>query len=141
MPPLKYIMESALYVEDVARAVAFYRDLLGLRVLGEFEQTRGAALAVGNTVLLLFRAEETLKSARLQHGSNGSGHVAFRVEPEELGAWRKPLIEHGVKIEGEVSFRGSPPSIYFRDPDGNLLELAVTSVWPWEKVRKGKDED
>lgn len=135
-PPLACVFEAALYVQDIQRAVAFYRDILGLKVLGEFEESRGAALAVGRTVLLVFRAEETLKGNRLQHGATGPGHVAFRVEPEELDAWRKYLIEHGVKIEGEVSFRGSPPSIYFRDPDGNLLELAVESVWPWDRTAR-----
>ena len=138
MPSLKYVMESALYVQDVGRAAAFYRDVLGLRVLGEIEATRGAALAVGNTVLLLFRAEETMKGDRLPaHGAHGSGHVAFSVEPHELEAWKKHLTERGVRIEQEHSFHGAPPSIYFRDPDGNLLELAVKSVWPWESQLEG----
>ncbi len=138
MAPLRYVMESALYVEDVARAVAFYRDVLGLRVLEEFEQKRGAALAVGNTVLLLFRAEETRKGGELPaHGARGNGHVAFCVEPDQLQAWKTHLTSHSVEIEQEYSFGDTPPSIYFRDPDGNLLELAVPSLWPWEKVRKG----
>lgn len=133
MPSLKYILESALYIEDVARAVAFYRDVLGLALLGEFEPTRGAALAVGDTVLLLFRAEETLKGDRLPaHGAQGSGHVAFCVDARDLEAWKKHLNLCGVRIEQEHSFRDSPPSLYFRDPDGNLLELAVRDVWPWK---------
>jgi len=137
VPSLKYVMESALYVEDVTRAVAFYRDVLGLRTLGEFEPTHGAALAVGNTVLLLFRAEETLQGGRLPaHGARGSGHVAFCVDAQELEAWKQHLEARGVRIEQEFSFRGSPPSLYFRDPDGNLLELAVTTVWPWDEVTK-----
>ena len=133
-PPLACVFEAALYVQHIKRAVALYRDILGLRVLGNVDVPRGAALAVGQSVLLVFRAEETLKGDRLPaHGSTGPGHVAFRVEPEQLDAWRKHLIEHGVKVEAEVSFRGSPPSIYFRDPDGNVLELAVASVWPFEE--------
>jgi len=126
-------MESALYVSDVERAVGFYRDVLGLRTLGEVDKTRGAAFAVGDTVLLVFRAEETLKGDRLPpHGATGTGHVAFLVEPGELDEWRRHLRERGVPIEMEHSFRDNPPSIYFRDPDGNLLELAVHDVWPWK---------
>ena len=132
MPSLRCVMESALYVTDLARAIAFYRDVLGLRVLSQFESERGVALAVGSaSVLLLFRAEETLKGGELPaHGARGQGHIAFRVEPEELDAWRRHLQERGVKIEQEVCFGDNPPSIYFRDPDANLLELAVASIWP-----------
>ncbi len=128
-PPLACVFEAALYVQDIKRAVAFYQDILGLRVLGEVDESRGAALAVGQSVLLVFRAEETLKGPA-PHGATGAGHVAFSVEPEELPVWRKHLEACGVKIEFEKSFRNSPPSIYFRDPDGNLLELAVATVWP-----------
>ncbi len=129
-PPIVCVFEAALYVQDIKRAVEFYRDVLGLESLGEFDDDRGAALAVGQSVLLVFRAEETLKGPA-PHGATGAGHVAFRVEPEELPVWRKHLEGCGVKIELEKSFRGSPPSIYFRDPDGNLLELAVVTVWPF----------
>jgi catechol 2,3-dioxygenase-like lactoylglutathione lyase family enzyme len=133
MPRLGGVFESALYVTDVERAVGFYRDMLGLRVLGDVDKDRGAAFAVGRTVLLVFRAEETLKGDRLPpHGATGTGHVAFLVEPEELDAWRRHLTERGVPIEMEHSFRNNPPSIYFRDPDENLLELAVFEVWPWK---------
>jgi len=133
MPPLHGVMESALYVTDLDRAVAFYRDVLGLRLMSEFASERGAALAAGASVLLLFRAEETLKGGELPpHGARGSGHVAFRVAPEELEPWRHHLEAHGVKIEKEFRFGDNPPAIYFRDPDGNLLELAVASIWPWQ---------
>jgi catechol 2,3-dioxygenase-like lactoylglutathione lyase family enzyme len=58
--------------------------------------------------------------------------VAFRVEPSEMAEWRKRLTEHGVEIEKEFGFGANPPSIYFRDPDGNLLELAVEGIWALE---------
>jgi len=126
------VLESALYVANVRRAVDFYRGVLGLRLLEEFDESRGAALAVGPSVLLLFRAEETSKPGALPaHGASGTGHVAFRVARRDLAAWRQYLIERGVPIEKERSFGDNPPSIYFRDPDGNLLELAVASIWPF----------
>jgi catechol 2,3-dioxygenase-like lactoylglutathione lyase family enzyme len=134
MPAIEYVMESTLYVTDVARAVAFYRDVLGLHLMGEFETEPGAAFAVGNTVLLLFNAKETLKPRHLPpHGATGSGHVAFRVQPEELPRWKKHLTEHGVAIEKEHQFGDNPASIYFRDPDGNVLEFAVAGIWPFPK--------
>jgi catechol 2,3-dioxygenase-like lactoylglutathione lyase family enzyme len=133
------VLESSLYVTDLRRAVAFYRDVLGLRLVEEFEADRGAAFFVGPDVLLLFRAEVTRRGGILpQHGASGPGHVAFRVKPSELGAWRERLTQQGVKIELEFSFEGQPPSIYFRDPDGNSLELAVASIWPFRRTQKTK---
>jgi len=70
----------------------------------------------------------------LVHGTRGPGHVAFRVSEEEMPKWRDRLRECGVAIEKEITFGENPPSIYFRDPDGNLLELAVRGIWPFDKT-------
>ena len=134
----KAVLETSLYVTDLERAVAFYEGVLGLRKIddGYFPGGRGAALQVGPgpSVLLLFRAEITRKGGELPaHGATGAGHVAFRVEPEELEAWRKRLQELGVPIEKEVSFGNHPASIYFRDPDRNSLEFAVPAIWNFER--------
>lgn len=128
------VLETSLYVKDLDRAVAFYEGVLGLRKIddGYFAGGRGAALQVGAgpSVLLLFRADLMRAGGELPaHGTTGAGHVAFRVEPEELAAWRKRLQEHGVEIEKEFAFSNHPASIYFRDPDGNSLELAVAAIW------------
>ena len=130
----KAVLETSLYVGDLGRALAFYETVLGLRKIddGYFAGGRGAALQVGSgpSVLLLFRAEITRAGGELPaHGTTGAGHVAFRVDPEELDRWRRKLKEHGVAIENEFAFGDHPASIYFRDPDGNSLELAVASIW------------
>jgi catechol 2,3-dioxygenase-like lactoylglutathione lyase family enzyme len=128
------VLESSLYVAGVDRAVSFYEYVLGLRRIndGYFEGGRGAALQVGSgpSVLLLFRAEITRLGGILPaHGTTGAGHVAFRVDAGDLDKWRERLRAHSVEIEKEFAFGGNPPSIYFRDPDGNSLELAVSSIW------------
>jgi catechol 2,3-dioxygenase-like lactoylglutathione lyase family enzyme len=132
------VLETSLYISDLDRAVKFYREVLGLRLIEDmyFAGGRGAALQVGGgpSVLLLFRAELTLQGGMLlPHGTTGAGHVAFRVEAEEIPAWRERLRTHGVAIEQEFAFGDSPPSIYFRDPDGNVLELAVEKIWALER--------
>lgn len=133
------VLESSLYVSDLKRAVAFYRNVLGLQLADEFDANRGAALFVGSGILLLFRADVTRRKGTLPtHGASGPGHVAFRVKPNELGRWRERLVKCGVAIEREVSFDGQPPSIYFRDPDGNSLELAVPSIWPFKRRRAAR---
>jgi len=140
MNKLHGVLETSLYISDLDRAVKFYREVLGLRLIEDkyFVGGRGAALQVGSgpSVLLLFRAELTLQGGMLlPHGTTGPGHVAFRVEAEEIPAWRERLREHGVAIEQEFAFGDNPPSIYFRDPDGNVLELAVASIWPLERAK------
>jgi catechol 2,3-dioxygenase-like lactoylglutathione lyase family enzyme len=131
------ILESSLYVADVDRAVAFYESVLGLRRIndGYFEGGRGAALQVGPgpSVLLLFRADITRLGGILPaHGTTGAGHVAFRIDAGDRDKWREQLKAHGVAIEQEFAFGDNPPSIYFRDPDGNSLELAVSSIWKFK---------
>jgi len=128
------VLETSLYVDDLDRALAFYEGVLGLRKInaGYFAGGRGAALQVGTgpSVLLLFRAELTRAGGELPaHGTAGAGHVAFRVVPGELDDWRKRLQAHGVAIEKEFAFGDHPASIYFRDPDGNSLELATAAIW------------
>ncbi len=130
----KAVLETSLYVRDVDRAVAFYEGVLGLRKIddGYFAGGRGAALQVGSgpSVLLLFRADITRAGGELPaHGTTGACHIAFRVDPDELPKWRQRLEEHGVAIEKEFAFGDHRASIYFRDPDGNSLELAVSSIW------------
>ena len=139
MPQLHGVLETSLYISDLDRSLTFYQEVLGLRKLDDayFAGGRGAALQVGSgpSVLLLFRADITRQGgALLPHGTTGAGHAAFRVEPDEIPAWRERLHDHGVPIDQEVSFGGNPPSIYFRDPDGNVLELAVASIWPFHKA-------
>jgi len=128
------VLETSLYISDLDRAVKFYREVLGLRLIEDkyFEGGRGAALQVGTgpSVLLLFRADLTMRGGMLlPHGTTGAGHVAFRIEASEIPAWRERLRAHGVAIEQEFAFGDNPPSIYFRDPDGNVLELAVETIW------------
>jgi catechol 2,3-dioxygenase-like lactoylglutathione lyase family enzyme len=134
---LRGVLETSLYVGDVDRAVAFYKSVLGLREIPDthFANGRGAALQVGRgpSVLLLFRADITRVEGPLPaHGTTGAAHAAFRIDPADLPAWRERLQAHGVKIEREFVFDNNPPSIYFRDPDGNSLELAVSSIWNLE---------
>lgn len=130
----KAVLETSLYVTDLDRAIAFYRDLLGLREIPDayFPGGRGAALQVGSgpSVLLLFNAEVTKRGGAFPaHGTTGAGHIAFLIEPDEIPSWRRRLQDHGVPLEKEIAFGNEPPSLYFRDPDGNSLELAVPSIW------------
>ena len=134
MPKLAGVIETALYVDDLARAVGFYRDVLGLAALNQ--DARFAAFDVGGrSVLLLFKRGATLETVHLPggtippHDGHGPLHIAFSVTSDELPAWETRLAEQGVAIEARTAWPRGGHSIYFRDPDNHLLELVTPGVW------------
>jgi catechol 2,3-dioxygenase-like lactoylglutathione lyase family enzyme len=64
------------------------------------------------------------------HGGDGALHVAFAIGKDELSLWETHLASQGVVIEGRNDWERGGHSIYFRDPDGHLLELATPGLWP-----------
>ncbi|HXI50772.1 MAG TPA: VOC family protein [Candidatus Saccharimonadales bacterium] len=130
------LLEAAVYARDLAAAERFYRDVLGLRVVGS-QPGRHVFFRCGSGVLLVFNPEATSSETVLigggtvpRHGAQGAGHVAFAVGAGELSAWRESLGRAGVSIETEIDWPQGGHSIYFRDPAGNSVELATPSIWP-----------
>ena len=103
---IKAVVETAIYVDDLRAAEAFYGAILGLPVIGK-EPGRHVFFQVGEaSVLIAFLAEATLKGDLLPpHGATGPGHFALGIEGEALDAWRKLLQGHGVTIEKKSSGR------------------------------------
>ncbi len=124
------VVETGIYVDDLDRAEVFYRDVLGLDLIGK-EAGHHVFFRVGETgVLLLFLPASTLKGDQLPaHGATGPGHFALGIQPEELAAWRDRLTAHGIAIEQEVQWPRGGHSLYFRDPAGNVVELITPGVW------------
>jgi catechol 2,3-dioxygenase-like lactoylglutathione lyase family enzyme len=134
MPKLNGVLETALYVDDLDRARGFYEDVLKLTPI--FEDSRLCAYAVGErSVLLLFRRGSSRQTVHMPGGTipphDGSGplHVAFAISANELPEWEKHLHAHDVAIEGRTDWKRGGHSVYFRDPDGHLLELATPGLW------------
>jgi catechol 2,3-dioxygenase-like lactoylglutathione lyase family enzyme len=124
-----HLLEAALYADDLDRAEAFYRDALGLHVIGR-ERGRHVFFQVGESVLLVFNADETLRGTSLPpHGAKGPAHVALGIGPEHMDGWRRRLEAQGVVIEAEVSWPRGGRSLYFRDPAGNSVELVTPGCW------------
>jgi len=128
------IIETALYVEDLARSVAFYRRLFGFQTL--FEDARLHALNVADRdVLLLFLKGSTLTPAVLPggvippHGGSGSLHFAFSIDSEDVEPWKQRLASEGVALESVVQWPRGAQSLYFRDPDNHLVELISRGWW------------
>ena len=56
--------------------------------------------------------------------------MAFNCTHDMLPVWEDHLRDHGVEIEGETHWERGGRSIYFRDPDNHLLEIASSpGVW------------
>jgi catechol 2,3-dioxygenase-like lactoylglutathione lyase family enzyme len=120
-----------LICTDLGRTVDFYRNVLGMRVVKQTvnEDDRGARH-------LFFGDEEgrpgtlvtCLEYPELEEGSVGRGsthHFALLVETEEeLAAWRDYLRSRDIPCT-DVMDRTYFKSIYLRDPDGHILELAT----------------
>jgi catechol 2,3-dioxygenase-like lactoylglutathione lyase family enzyme len=130
MDEIQGIVETGVYVDDLDRAEAFYRDVLGLPVLAR-EPGRHVFFGAGpGGVLLVFLAEATLAGDVLPaHGASGPGHFAFGVAAGSLSAWRERLARHGVAVEKEVDWPRGGRSLYFRDPAGNSVEILTPGVW------------
>ena len=127
-PKTDGILESSLYVSDVPRSMRFYEDTFGFRVISEFGE-RGCAMHAGTRqVLLLFKkgASRTIQSP---HDGDGELHVAFAIPTVELVDWESWLQTKGIAVEEKREWELGGWSLYFRDPDRHLIELATPGTW------------
>jgi glyoxylase I family protein len=122
-----------LIVADLDRTTAFYRDLLGLALVREgvndddpdarhfwFGDAHGTA-----GTLMSFMEYPEMEAAKVGVGS--VHHVALSVaSSEELEAWRDYLRSRSIDCT-DVFERGGLRSIYLRDPDQNIVEIATAS--------------
>lgn len=135
MPKLDRIVETALYVDDLERAREFYESKLGLEPMLK-TRTLFAYDIGGASVLLLFQRGGSLQTQVSEAGSipphdgHGPLHICFAVAADELAAWEAQLARHGIAIEGRMRWKRGGTSLYFRDPDGHLLELMTPGNWP-----------
>ena len=135
------LLETALYLDDVGRGVRFYQDLFAFPLLSGDAQPEAsfAALQVpGKAVLLLFRKGanvqpfETGGGTIPSHGGEGRLHLAFTISAESYESWKTNLTGRNIRIESEVRWPRGGRSLYFRDPEGNLVELATPGVWNFQ---------
>jgi catechol 2,3-dioxygenase-like lactoylglutathione lyase family enzyme len=134
LPNLNGILETSLYVEDLDRSTRFYREVMQFQELVSDE--RFCALqAARQQVLLLFKKGASTEPMVIEggiippHDANGQEHLAFAVSAQELQAWERWLQQRQVVIESKVRWGRGGQSIYFRDPEGHLLELVTPGCW------------
>lgn len=153
MPRVTGILETCLYVADIERSARFYEQLFGFERMVCDERFCAFAVTHGEItpkvdggelsknascrdVLILFKRGATAHPIAMPggvipaHDGSGQSHFAFAIPAEDLPAWEKRLVEAGVPIEGRVRWKSGAESLYFRDPDGHLAELATPGIWP-----------
>jgi catechol 2,3-dioxygenase-like lactoylglutathione lyase family enzyme len=136
VPRVSGVLETSLYVDDLERAQAFYQRLFGFEIF--VQDGRMSALGVpGSQVLLLFKRGSTDEPAPAPGGAfipphHGAGrmHVCFAIPFGELAEWERHLAHEGVAIESRICWPRGGTSLYFRDPDGNSIEVATPGLWP-----------
>ena len=134
-PSTSRIVETALYVADVDKAAAWYREIFNFPIIFA-QENRLRVLQVGHDqVLLLFREGGSLTPTALPggvipaHDGSGPAHIAFAMQTADAGEWVKHLKAHGVDIESRVDWGKDDLSLYFRDLDNHVLELISGDYW------------
>lgn len=120
---LDRIDHLVLTVRDLAASCAFYERVLGMRTVADQGRT---ALHFGRQKINLHRAGHELEPKAL-HPTPGSGDFCLITEAP-IEAVLRHLADCGVAVElGPVPRQGAlgpMRSVYFRDPDANLVEVA-----------------
>jgi catechol 2,3-dioxygenase-like lactoylglutathione lyase family enzyme len=127
-PKTKGILESSLYVTDLARSVHFYEKIFGFRVISDFGG-RGCAMEAGDRQVLLLFKKGASRAVQSPHDGDGELHLAFAIAAPELATWEAWLAENGIELEETRAWELGGHSLYFRDPDRHLLEVATPGVW------------
>ncbi|MES0881706.1 VOC family protein [Roseibium sp. SCP14] len=134
-PTIGGVLETAVYVDDMEKAHAFYSEILGLKRMVEGDRLYAYDCGPAQTLLVFHRGycgEDVVTSGGNVpgHDTSGHGHFAFRISRDQLQPWRDFLAERGIAIISEVRWSAGGTSLYFNDPDGNVLELAAAPLWP-----------
>ncbi len=127
-PNTQGILESSLYVTDVARSAQFYEKIFGFRVISAFGE-RGCAMQAGNARVLLLFKKGASRAIPTPHDGDGELHLAFAIAGGELAKWEAWLAENEIPVEEKRTWELGGHSLYFRDPDRHLIEVATPGTW------------
>lgn len=133
-PRVNAVLETCLYFEDLERGADFYEELFGWKPMDGDSRLRAFGVAPGS-VLLLFRRGATVQPVSTPggvippHDGVSGAHVAFAIPDADWDGWLRRLEEHGIAVERIVNWPRGGRSLYFRDPEHNLVELATPGLW------------
>src|SRR5436305_6976359 len=110
-PKTNGILESSLYVTDVAQSAEFYGRVFGFRVISDFGG-RGCAMHAGERQVLLLFKKGASKSHATPHDGDGQLHLAFAIARSELARWEAWLAENGIALEEKRDWELGGCSLY-----------------------------
>ena len=117
-----------LFVEDMAKMICFYRDVLGFEIK-EDEDTENVYLIKDDTLFLLYGRKdfEKMTSRKYEYvkGLNGHTEIALYVDSfEEVDAEYEKAISNGaISVLEPVTEPWGQRTCYIADPEGNLIEI------------------
>ncbi len=122
-----------LKVTDLDRAIGFYRDVLGFELTQKFGDQAAFLSAGGYHHHVGLNTWHSKDTGPAPVRAAGLYHVAF-VFPDRasLAAALQRVLDHGTPLDGAAD-HGVSEAVYFRDPDGNGIELYVDRAqadWP-----------
>lgn len=129
MIPIRDIDHLVLRVVDLDRMLRFYCEALGCEVEKRQEDLGLIQLRAGRSLIDLVPVSGKLgKAGGAPPGAEARNldHFCLRVEPFDESAIRRHLSAHGVEagpVESRYGAQGTGPSIYVKDPEGNVVEL------------------
>jgi len=127
-PKTEGVLESSPYVDDVAASAQFYEKIFGFQVISNFGE-RGCAMQAGNRQVLLLFKKGGSRAMQSPHDGDGELHLAFAIPAAELANWELWLAKNEIAVEEKCAWEMGGQSLYFRDPDRHLIEVATPGVW------------
>jgi catechol-2,3-dioxygenase len=132
--PVQRLNHAVLYVRDVDRSAAFYRDVLGFRTVHEMSGRAVFLQAEGSTNdhdLGLFAIGTGAGPSGAGRGTVGLYHLAWEVDTlAELARIRDALLQAGALVG--ASDHSTTKALYAQDPDG--LEFEVSWLLPADLI-------
>jgi catechol 2,3-dioxygenase-like lactoylglutathione lyase family enzyme len=107
-------------VTDTVRSMAFYADILGMTPIQVSHERGMVFLDTGGDCVILVRSDAKIDP------DDVDVHHAFRVDPDDYEDAKAFLTDNGIDVFFEEDRQGGAvngPRAYFRDPDGNVLEI------------------
>ena len=107
----------------------FYHGLLKLPVIG-YAEGRHIFFRAGASVLLCFNPHDSrLKKSPPAHFSHGKYHFAFEVSKDQYEWHKNEILNSGLTIIDQLTWKNGQESFYFNDPIGNVVEIVPEGVW------------
>lgn len=123
LPPDTRVGHIHLKVSDLDRAIAFYGDVLGFDLMQRYGDQAAFLGAGGYHHHIGLNTWHSKGAGPAPERAAGMYHVAFLFpDRASLGAALQRVLDHGTPLDGAAD-HGVSEAVYFRDPDGNGIEL------------------